>query len=93
MNKKAYYVVMCRVFANSAINTDGKIHDKIMIFDFAEALERNWIDENGERVWVLDPDYEGRCITFVYGFDNLTEAVNFYEALSHNELGIKTVEK
>lgn len=93
MNKKAYYVVMCRVFANSAINMECKIHDKIMIFDFTEAVERNWIDENGQRVWVVDPDYEGRCITFVYGFDDLTEAVNFYETLSNNELGMNTVEE
>lgn len=93
MNKKAYYVVMRRLFADSAINFMNEIQDQIFIYDFAEALEANWIDENGDRIWVVDPDYEGRCITFVYGFDDLTKAINFYEALSLNELGMKTVEQ
>lgn len=86
-----YYVVMERIFTDSAINSVGRIHDKVMIFDYAEALALNWIDENGERVWILEPDHEGRCITFVYGFHDLTEAVNFCETLTNNELGMKTV--
>lgn len=89
--KYLYYVVLERIFSDSAINSTGEIYDKAMIYDFAEALDRNWIDEDGNRVWVLKPDYEGRCITFVYGFNDLTEAVNFCEALTNNELGIKTV--
>lgn len=87
-----YYVVMTRIFKDSAINTLNVAHDEIMIFDFQEALKHRWINENGERIWIFEPDSEGRCITFVYEFDDLEQAIVFYETLSKNELDIKTVE-
>ena len=47
--KYLYYVVLERLFSHSAINSLGEIYDRVMIYDFAEALERNWVDENGNR--------------------------------------------
>ena len=74
-----YYVVMTRIFKDSAINTLNVAHDEIMIFDFQEALKHRWINENGERIWIFE-------------FDDLEQAIVFYETLSKNELDIKTVE-
>ena len=80
--KHKYYVVMRRLYQQE---------DIISIYDFNEAVKGNWIDSNGNRVWVMPPELE-KTVTFVWGFDCLSTAVVFYDALLHNELGIKCSE-
>ncbi len=80
--KYKYYVVLRRLY---------KTEDIISIYDFDEAVKGNWIDSNGNRVWVMPPELE-KTITFVWGFDCLSTAVTFYDALAHNELGIECSE-
>ncbi len=82
MNLKNYYVVLRRWFQKE---------DLISIQDASEAIECNWIDENGNRVWVVPPEDE-KTITFVWGFNDLDEAIQFYEALRLNEVGMKPSE-
>ena len=77
-----YYVVNVRYM---------KSEDFISIFDFEGAVKANWIDENGNRVWVV-PANEETSITAVYGFDDLDKAVEFYDALVHAVVGIKANE-
>jgi hypothetical protein len=80
--KHKYYVVLRRYL---------KEKDIISIYDFNEAVKRNWIDSNGNRVWVVPTAHEFTP-TFVWGFDSLSNAVLFYDALAHNELGIECSE-
>lgn len=76
--KYLYYVVLRRMFQEE---------DIISIHDFKEAVELNWIGEDGNRIWVVPPEAE-TSITFVWGFYNLDKAIAFYETLQHNELGM-----
>lgn len=80
--KHKYYVVLRRFYQQK---------DIVSIYDFDEAVKGNWIDGNGNRVWVVPPEHE-KTITFVWGFDSLSNAVLFYDALAHNELGIECSE-
>ena len=80
--KYKYYVVLRRLFMEK---------DIISIYDFNEAVKENWINSNGNRIWVVPPKDE-RTATFVWGFHSLNTAVIFYESLLHNELGIECCE-
>lgn len=80
--KYKYYVVNVRFM---------KSEDFVNIFDFEEAIKRGWIDENGNRIWIV-PANEEKSITSVYGFNDLNKAVEFYDALAHNGIGIKATE-
>lgn len=75
-----YYVTLVRLF---------KEKDIVNIFDYNEAIERNWIDKNGNRIWVV-PTEDELSSTFVWEFDNFDDAINFAIVLSKNELGIST---
>ncbi len=82
------YVTMMRT-ANCSF--DGVVEEHVNIWTAAEAREHNWIDENGERVWVVPAKSEMYAHTFVWGFDNEDEAIAFYEALTTKELGMRVV--
>jgi cell division septal protein FtsQ len=82
------YVTMMRT-ANCSF--DGKVEEYVNIWTFEEARQHNWIDENGERVWVLPAESERYAHTFVWAFDNEDEAIAFYEALTTKELGMKVL--
>ena len=77
-----YFVVLRRLFQEKEV---------ISIYDKEEAIAGNWIQADGERVWVVPPTEE-KTITFVWAFNDLDVAVMFYECLQHNELGIKCEE-
>ncbi len=72
---KQYYVVMRRY--------EGEMY--IFIYTFDEAKKNNWIDENGNRIWVLPPEEE-KSPTYVFGFDILDMAIDFYTTLERNTL-------
>lgn len=80
--KYLYYVVLRRWM---------KAEDIISIDSFDDAVKKGWIDENGNRIWVVPPVDEFTT-TFVWGFNSLDLAVPFYEALQHNEVGISCKE-
>ena len=80
--KYKYYVVMRRLFKEKEI---------ISIYDFDGAVKNNWIDSNGNRIWVVPPKDEA-TITFVWGFDSIDIAITFYESLLGNEIGIECQE-
>lgn len=82
------YVTMMRT-ANCSF--DGKVEEYVNIWTFEEARQHNWIDEDGERVWVLPAESERYAHTFVWAFDNEDEAIAFYEALTTKELGMKVL--
>ena len=82
------YVTMMRT-ANCSF--DGKVEEYVNIWTFEEARQHNWIDENGERVWVLPAESERYAHTFVWAFDNEDEAIAFYDALTTKELGMKVL--
>ena len=77
-----YYVVLRRMFRK---------YEVISIYDRAEAMCHNWIDQNGNRVWVV-PAEEEFTPTFVWGFSDLDQAVRFYEILRTAEIGIPVEE-
>ena len=76
--KFLYYVVLRRLM---------KEEDVISIHSFDEAVSCNWIDGNGERVWVVPPQNEFTT-TFVWGFNSLDLAIDFYDVLQKNEVGM-----
>ena len=85
--KKAKYYVILRTYL-------GKRY--IMLYDFNEAVKRNWINPEGNRIWISPEGnrvwvapIEETSPDFVYGFNDLDEAINFYNILSHNEIGVK----
>lgn len=78
MDKANYYVIL-RIYL-------GKRY--VMLYDFNEAVKSRWVDINGNRVWIV-PAEEETSPDFVYGFNDLDEAINFYNILSHNEIGVK----
>ena len=82
MERKKYYVVSMRLFKKEAY---------VNLFDFNEAVKRRWIDENGNRIWVVSPEEE-KSITSVFGFDDLDKAIEFYECLM-SEVGMKVYAK
>lgn len=90
---KQFYVVLRRVKDN-VINRSFKVYDKdyVTLFDFEEARRHNWVDENGDRVWVV-PAEEERIPTFVWGFDDLEQAMLFYDLMRQNELGIQHIQQ
>lgn len=90
IKKFAYYVVLRRIMAESSINGSKEVYDAVQIYDFSDAVNANWIDENGNRVWIFGANEERRCVSFVYGFDDIDEAINFCEAIQKNEIGIQT---
>lgn len=79
---KAFYVVLQRLYQE---------REFVSIFSAEEAVKYRWIDCNGKRVWVV-PATEEKTPTFVWGFDDLDQAIAFYEVLCHAELGIKCEE-
>lgn len=72
-----YYVVLRRLFHEE---------DIISIYDRGEAIRRNWIDGDGNRVWVV-PAKNEMTPTFVWKFFSLDDAVRFYEVLRTAEIG------
>lgn len=79
---KAFYVVLQRLYQEREL---------VSIFSAEEALKCRWIDCDGNRVWVV-PVTEEKTPTFVWGFDDLDQAIAFYEVLCHAELGIECEE-
>lgn len=77
-----YFVTLQRLYQEE---------EHINILDREEAIKNHWIKEDGDRIWVVPPKEE-KSPTYVWGFDDLDTAVNFYECLKHNELGIKCYE-
>ena len=79
------YVTMMRT---SVCSLDNRVEEYVNIFSGEEALKHNWIATDGSRVWVVPPKDEFSH-TFVWGFDNDSEAIAFYEALTTKELGME----
>lgn len=75
---KKYYVVKVRYVGEECV----------FLFTAEEAKEKRWIDDNGNRIWVVPPKEE-RTYTGVYGFDDLDKAVEFYDILVNNQIGMK----
>lgn len=60
----------------------------VHFLNFKEAVKNKWIDENGNRIWISPPDEE-LSTTSVYGFDDLRKAMEFYDTLVNNQIGMK----
>ena len=82
--KKRFYVTQMKT---TMLNNQGSREEYVNLFSFEEAVKHHWIDSNGNRIWVVPPEEEF-SITAVYGFDNINEAINFYVALTENQVGI-----
>ena len=80
--KYKYYIVNVRYM---------KAEDFVNIFDYKEAIKMGWIDAEGNRIWVVPPEEE-KSITSVYGFNDLSKAVEFYDCLVHSVIGFKASE-
>lgn len=91
MEKENEYFVVLRRTALKNIDNNKEMMELISIYDRAEALAGNWIDEDGSRVWIV-PSQEERMYTFVWGFLDMDSAIEFYEVLKKNELGIRVEE-
>lgn len=77
-----YYVVWRRSYIENL--------DMISLYTEDEAKAGNWIDANGDRIWVVPADSE-RMITGVFRFDELDDALAFHEGFKH-QLGRRVVE-
>ena len=86
INSPKTYVVLIR---NKVIDAKKAI-DFVNIFTEEEARQHNWIDEKGNRVWVL-PAKDEFSNTFVWEFDDPDKAVDFYDMLTNSAVGIETV--
>lgn len=82
------YVTMTRT---ASCSYDGKVEEYVNIFSRDDAIKNNWIDEDGNRIWVLPVENEAYAHTFVWEFDDIDSAVAFYEALTTKELGMKVL--
>lgn len=90
-----FYVMMRRVFSQCPLThndkekflNNGTFYDYVNIYSTKEAIESNWIDEEGNRTWCVNPCDEGSP-TFLWGFNDEDEAINFACSLK-NEIGIK----
>lgn len=87
MEKENNYFVVLQRYNPGTCLENRAMQDAISIYDREEAIQNNWIDENGNRIWVV-PSQNERSHTFVWGFIDLERAVNFYDILQKNELGI-----
>lgn len=88
--KKKYYVVLQRHNHNAFYND---VVETVHLFNFKEAVEHRWIDDDGNRIWIVSPEYEEHCHSFIYGFNDLDEAVSFAEILINNQIGMKVIDK
>ena len=81
---KKYYVVKIRTTCND------KAEETVFLFDKEEALKNNWINSEGNRIWVEPPEEERTrtSVTSVYGFDDLNKATEFWTMLSENQIGM-----
>lgn len=75
---KEYYVVLTRLFGEK---------DYVYLMDKEEAVKRRWVDNSGNRIWVV-PSADERSATFVWGFDDSDVALTFAENLS-SEVGME----
>lgn len=77
-----YYVILRRFM---------KKEDIVSLYDEPEAIKRGWVDQNGNRVWVvaLDEEYTP---TFMWKFSDLDEAIMFYELLRTSDFGVPCYE-
>ena len=82
------YVTMMRT---ASCSFDGNVEEYINIWSEEEVRQHNWIDENGERIWVLPAKSERYAHTFVWAFDDMDAAIAFYEALTTKELGMRVL--
>ena len=83
--KYDYYVVFRRVFYNQYHRGE----DIINLYTFDEAVENQWVDKDGKRIWYWGQNASNEVHpTFVFGFDNLDEAVQFADNLKQREIGI-----
>lgn len=79
--KYNYYVIQMRRVNDS--------HNYVGILDFDEAVNGKWIDSAGKRIWnrfedhtdSFNPARAHGAHTFVYGFNSLDDAINFYDSL------------
>lgn len=77
----SYYVVLRRFM---------KREDVVSLYDEQEAIKRGWVNKSGERVWSVPVDEEFTP-TFVWKFDDIDQAIVFFE-LIRSEIGIKCSE-
>jgi len=92
-----FYVMMRRVISSLALTEvekehnlrNGYYYDYVAIYTFEDAVDLGWIRPDGSRNWVVPPCDEDSP-TFVWGFNDETEAINFACSLK-NEIGIKIV--
>lgn len=91
MKKENEYFVVLRRASSECTSKSKEMVERISIYDRAEALAGNWIAEDGNRIWVV-PNQEERMYTFVWGFPDMDKAIDFYEVLKKNELGIRVEE-
>lgn len=90
-----FYVLMRRVFTEYALNEaekeqflrNGRYYDFVRIMTPEEAINSQWIDGDGNRIWISNPCDE-TSPTFVWGFNNEDDAINFACSLKQ-EIGIK----
>lgn len=75
--KNEYFVVLQRFYWNE---------DRVFIFDKEEAVRHRWVNEAGERIWVVPVDEE-HTHTFVWGFPTYEQAEVVYDSLL-TEIGI-----
>lgn len=86
MNENNFFVVLRRHNLNTQLD-DCSMQDFVSIYDHAEAIKNNWVDKNGERVWIVPSQHETQS-TFVWGFVDMDQAISFYNVLLKNELDI-----
>ena len=92
--KFEYYVVSRRAFETlaSLYYTEKCVaKEYISIHSFEDAVQCNWINEEGERVWVV-PAHEEKMITSVWGFESLDDAISFHAVLMSNQIGMQCID-
>ena len=92
MKEKFKYYVVVRRFLQLLEKNAKKSKFIIELMEWEEAVAKKWIDKNGDRIWAVPPREEKNLTTSVFGFETLDSAINFYETLLKNGVGISTEE-
>lgn len=88
MKEKFEYYVVVRRFLQLLDENAKEAKIIIELMQRQEAISKNWIDQNGDRIWVVPPREEKNLTTSVFGFKSLESAINFYNTFLENGVGI-----